>query len=211
MRRMMTWMLAAGLSAGALAANEEKLSDDEGLEQWTFFLQDPSKKKEDVWKVKDGVIHCVGKPAGYIKTLKPYENYVLTLEWRWPAGKKPGNSGVLLHTNGPDKIWPKSIEAQLHSGDAGDFWVIDGAEITVEDAAKRTQGRRTLNLTNGSEKPIGQWNKYEIECKGDSIKLLVNGDLVNQATKSSLTKGHICLQSEGAPIEFRNIVIRPIE
>ena len=71
-------------------------------------------------------------------------------------------------------------------------------------------GRLDKNLTDGSEKPVGEWNRLEITCKSATIRVKVNGDLVNEATNCSVTRGAICLQSEGAPIEFRNIRIKPI-
>lgn len=200
------WTLV-GLVVFAATARAEmiELFNGKDLSGWTTFLDKSGTRPEDVWTVADGVLACKGKPTGFLRTEKPFANYVLTLEWRFPAGSQGGNSGVLLHTTGNDKIWPKSIEAQLHVGDAGDIWLIDGTTLEVQDAAKRRMGRRTLNLTNGSEKPIGEWNKYVIVCSGDTIALIVNGDLVNYGWNASVKEGHICLQSEGAPIEFRNI------
>ena len=107
---------------------------------------------------------------------------MLTLEWRWP-GDRGGNNGVLVHASTPGAlgVWPKSIEVQLAHQNAGDFWVI-GTELDVENEADRVKGRRHLNLTDESEKPLGQWNKYEITCKGDEMIVKVNGELVNHAT-----------------------------
>ena len=98
------------------------------------------------------------------------------------------------------------------SGNTGDFWLIGGVE-TKEHAAKgrRVEGRRVVKLKESSEKPIGQWNMYEIVCKDDWMVVLVNGVLQNVATKASITSGKICLQSEGRPIEFRNVYIEPVE
>ncbi len=73
---------------------------------------------EDVWSVDpaEGIIICKGKPAGYIRTQADYTNYVLRLEWRFnPVTKKAGNSGVLLRIVGPDKVWPKSVEARTRA------------------------------------------------------------------------------------------------
>ena len=106
-------------------------------------------------------------------------------------------------------IWPKSVEVQLQKGDAGDFWII-GTSLHVPDEAKRKKDRRYLNLTDNSEKPMGEWNHFEIVCRGNEITVRVNGDLVNHATDVSVTRGAICLQSEGVPIEYRNIVLTPL-
>lgn len=194
------------------------LFNGKDLTGWTHYLWDSQAQQQDtttpmsaVWSVKDGILICQGKPVGYIRTDKEYENYRLTLEWRWPAGTEGGNSGVLVHTTTPNALgpWPKSIEVQLAKGNAGDFWVI-GTTIEVENAETRRQGRRHINLTDGSEKPIGEWNKMEIECRGDEIKVWVNGDFVNHATKASERRGAISLQSEGALIHFRNIYLTPL-
>ncbi|HID21065.1 MAG TPA: DUF1080 domain-containing protein, partial [Planctomycetaceae bacterium] len=172
------------------------LFDGKDLSKWTYYLRDPNAKMEDTWSIQDGVLVCKGRPIGYLRTKEEFENYVLTLEWRWPAETKRGNSGVLVHTSTPNAlgVWPKSIEVQLATGDAGDFWVI-GTELTVPNVDQRRKGRRHVNLTDGSEKPFGQWNQMEITCRGDEIIVKVNGDLVNHATNCSVTKGAICLQS----------------
>lgn len=60
-----------------------------------------------------------------------------------------------------------------------------------------------------SEKPAGQWNAYDIHCDGDIIRCYVNDVLQNEGTAATITSGWICLQSEGSPIEFRNIYIEP--
>lgn len=190
---------------------ETQLFNGKDLEGWTYALTDPKVSMDDVWSVKDGVLVCKGKPAGYLVTKKnDYGDYVLTLEWRWPG--KPGNNGVLIHTSKPKElgIWPKSLEVQLGNGDAGDFWVI-GTTIEIEDADKRRTDRRHLNLTDDSEKPLGEWNTMEITARGGDVTVKVNGELVNECTNCSETKGAIALQSEGAEIEYRNIVLRPLE
>jgi hypothetical protein len=200
------------LTAAAWAedtAKGEPLFNGKDLSGWKWVCEKEGIKAEEVWSVKDGVLACRGNPRGYIRTEKDdYANYVLELEWRFPEGSKGGNSGVLLHTSTPNAIgiWPKSLEAQLFHQNAGDIWVI-GETCKIENAAERVMDRRHLNLTDDSEKSIGQWNKYRILCKGDEIMLYVNGDLVNHVTRCSATKGAICLQSEGAEIEFRNITL----
>jgi hypothetical protein len=195
-------------------ADTVKLFNGKNLEGWTTFLDPRQKgvKPEDVWSVKDGVIHCKGKPFGYLLTEKEYGDYMLTVEWRWP--EKPGNSGVFVHVSGPDKIWPKGVEAQLYAGHAGDFWLVGGFKLKVD---KERQDKKTprhfvrMNADKPVEKKAGEWNKYEITCKGDTIKLVVNGEFVNEGTEAEATKGKILLQSEGAPIEFRNIELKPLK
>lgn len=201
------------LLSPAIASSQESipLFNGENLSGWTAVLAGEDARAEDVWVVRDGVLLCTGKPYGYIRTEESYEDYRLTLQWRFLEGSSGGNSGVLVHTSEPGAIgiWPKSIEVQLFSGNAGDFWVI-GTDLDVENEAQRKMGRRHLNLTDNSEKPIGEWNQMEIICKGDTIKVAVNGELVNEATNCTVTGGAISLQSEGVPIEFREVVLTPL-
>ncbi|MEX2176679.1 MAG: DUF1080 domain-containing protein [Pirellulaceae bacterium] len=189
------------------------LFNGRNLAGWTAVLADEKTKAEDVWSVADGVLICKGEPRGYLRTERDdFENYLLTLEWRFPAGSKGGNSGVLVHTTTPMAlgIWPKSMEAQLNHLHAGDIWVI-GTTCQIDNADKRVLGRRHLNLTDDSEKPIGEWNKYAIHCQADKLSILVNGVLVNHVSECSVRKGAVALQSEGAEVHFRDIRLWPLK
>jgi hypothetical protein len=186
------------------------LLHDDDLDNWTYDLDKPEVKMQDVWSLADGVLSCKGRPAGVLCTRQEYENYVLELEWRWPPGTPGGNNGVLVHASTPRVlgIWPRSIEVQLAMNQAGDFWII-GTTLHVENEQARKDGRRYLNLTDGSEKPMGEWNHMEITCRGHEVLVKVNGQLVNHATDTSVMRGAVCLQSEGVPIEYRNIRLTP--
>jgi len=199
------------LSAAVLpapAAEGVRLLGGKNLAGWTSFLRDARAKMQDVWDVKDGVLHCQGRPAGYLRTEKKYTSYVLKLEWRFP-GPRAGNSGVLLRVVGPDRVWPKSIEAQLMHRNAGDIWKIGGFPMKVDP--DRTKGRRTVKVHESNEKPVGEWNQYEITLKGKDLELKVNGLVQNTASEVEVVPGYIALQSEGVPIEFRNITVEPLE
>ena len=172
------------------------------LSGWKQFLPQPEANPADTWSVSNSEIHCTGKPAGYLRTEKTYADYVFHVEWRWTG--KPGNNGVLVHMSGNDKVWPKSIEAQLMNGNAGDFFVIDGTEFKEH---RGVEGRRVPKKEPSNEKPAGEWNAMDVTCVGDTIEVRVNGLLQNKATETSVTSGHICLQSEGAPIAFRNVTL----
>ena len=181
--------------------------DFSGLER---FLPDVSVNVDDVWQVKDGVIHCTGKPNGFIRTKSDFANYHLHVEWRWVD--EPTNSGVLLHATGPDKVWPKCIEAQLKVGRAGDFVLIGGPGIAkygqmIQDTSKQFVSIKKRRPS--TEQPPGLWTVYDIYCKEDKIVLYVNGMLQNEGAQATETSGKICLQSEGSPIEFRNIYVAP--
>ncbi|NLF69795.1 MAG: DUF1080 domain-containing protein [Candidatus Anammoximicrobium sp.] len=188
----------------------------ESLDGWKSFHQDHA-KTSDVWSLDaQGVLHCQGSPLGYLYTEKDYDNFVLELDWRWPAGKQPGKGGVLIRTTGPDKIWPKSLEAQINAGDAGDFWGLDGYVLDgPADRKKTLEHPQFGKLTNvqksaAAEKPAGQWNRYKIVADGAVVTLEINGQTVNRATGCETAPGKILITCEGSPIEFRNVQLRPV-
>ena len=181
-------------------------------------LNDPEALADDVFMVRDGVLVCTGAVQGWLETIQAFTNYELTVEWRWP--EKPGNSGVLVHVGELDSElgWPKSIEAQLASGQAGDLWEI-GRSVLVQDEVTRRQPkqlgdlhshRRIPRLEGVSERPIGQWNTMVVRCVSDRITVTVNGALANEGSDTSALRGRIALQSEGAPVEFRRVQLVPV-
>ncbi|TAJ11734.1 MAG: DUF1080 domain-containing protein [Planctomycetota bacterium] len=186
-----------------------ELFNGRDLDGWAHYLADPKVGRDAVWSVKDGVLRCSGEPAGYLKTRAQYESFELVVEWRFDPARGAGNSGVLLRRVGDDKIWPKSIEAQLMSRNAGDIWNIDQFPMQVDE--RRTNGRRTEKQQPSNEKPLGEWNRYEIVLDGGNLSLTVNGALQNSARWCEQVPGEICLQSEGAVIEFRKVTLTPIE
>ena len=190
------------------ATGSTQLFNGKDFTGWKLFIPDEKVDTKTVWEVRDGVVHCTGSPAGYMRTTETYENYKLTFEWRWP--KDGGNSGLLVHIQEKDEVWPKSLEGQLASENAADFWTIGGVKFK-ERAKQSDDDRRTPKMKPHNEKPLGEWNTYEAVCDGTTIKLYINGLLQNVATELSVSKGYIGLQSEGTPIEFRNIVLEPIK
>lgn len=183
------------------------LFNGKDLSGWTHHLRGEG-ERDDVWSIVDGVIHCEGNPVGYIRTEEEYLNYELTLEWRFDPERGAGNSGVLCRMTGEDTVWPHSMEAQLQSGSAGDIWNIDNVPMIA--APERTNGRHTRGQLSSSEKPLGEWNSYRILVDRGHLRLEVNGAVQNEAIWCEEVPGKICLQSEGAYIEFRNIMIRRI-
>jgi len=182
-----------------------ELFDGQSLSGWTFVSKDTNSPAQGIWSVTNGVIACLGKPNGYARTLQSYHDYRLHAEWRFPAG--PGNSGVFLHINGADKVWPMCFEAQLLSGSAGEIRLNGGshaANLATPDA--RSFPRRQPS----SEKPVGEWNACDILCRSNTVTVRVNGVLQNEISGTSVSSGAIGLQAEGKPVEFRNIVIEPL-
>jgi len=208
-RQLILWL--SGLLFLAFAACKTtvyELWNGKDFSGWKFVLVDSTVSPADVWSVKNGVIHCAGTPNGYMRTEKEYTDFELEVEWRWP--EKEGNSGVFLNAQEPDHIWPECIECQLQAGNAGDFIIIGPGTLKVGDSLYTSTEtfQRIPKKGESTEKAAGEWNRYQILCTGRQITSYVNGVLQNQGFDPTLKKGYICLQSEGTPVEFRNVRIR---
>jgi hypothetical protein len=177
----------------------------------------------DSFVVREGLLVSLGEPRGHLVTTQAFRDYRLEVEYRF-AGEA-GNCGVLVHASKPRALYemfPQSIEVQMMSGDAGDFWCIQ-EDIKVPDMEARRprkegqawggaegDARRILNLTDGSEKPLGEWNSMVVEARGRSVTVWVNGELVNDGFDATADHGRIALQAEGAEVEFRKVEIGPL-
>jgi hypothetical protein len=182
--------------------------------------KDPAVKSPFI--IRNGLLVSLGTPGGHLITDEQFENFRWTFQYRF-AGK-PGNCGALVFVSTSRALYemfPKSIEVQMMNQNAGDFWCIQ-EDITVPDMEKRRgpkekwgvngdKLRRIPNLTDGTEKPLGQWNSMTIECVKNSVKVWLNGVMVNYGYDATAQKGQIALQSEGSEVEFKDIKVSPIK
>ena len=204
-------------------ANSRLVFNGKDLSGWHSDIPraDNNKDLPASFVVEAGVLVSKGRPQGHLISDESFANYRLVVDWRWPA--KPGNCGILVHASRKRmlyKMFPQSIECQLHRGNAGDFWCI-GEDIKVPDMIKRRgpakrwgvvegRARRIANLTNGSENPAGQWNTMVIVCRDRRVDVWVNGDYVNNGYDCTANKGQIAIQAEGARCEFRRVELTPL-
>jgi hypothetical protein len=179
-----------------------ELFNGKDLAGWVSHLKDDTDASA-VWSVKDGVIACTGKPNGYLRTEKSYANYKITVEWRFT---RAGNTGVLVHINPPDKVWPMCIECQGMHDHQGDFWIWSGAKVNEPLARKNG----VIMTVPSAEKPVGEWNTYQVVCQADTVTIIVNDQKMNQVTGANITSGQIGIQSEGAAIEVRRVTLEPL-
>jgi hypothetical protein len=182
-------------------AERTELFNGKDLSGWVSYLKDGSEAAK-VWSVQDGILRCVGEPWGYLRTAKTWRDFRLTVEWRFT---KSGNTGVFVHVNGEDKIWPCLFEAQGMHGQQGAVVFLGGskaAEKPAKGALKRT--------VEDAEKPLGEWNTYEVVCKGDTVTISLNGKEMNRISGCEPSSGAVALQSEGGAWEARKVVIEPL-
>jgi hypothetical protein len=212
------------LNVHASYSQSRSLFNGKDLKGWHIDVpemdKDPNVKSPFI--IRNGLLVSLGKPGGHLISDDQHENFRWTFQYRF-AGK-PGNCGALVFVSKPRDLYemfPKSIEVQMMNQNAGDFWCIQ-EDITVPDMEKRRgpkekwgingdKLRRIPNLTDGTEKPLGEWNTMRIECVKNTIKVWLNDELVNYGYNATAQKGQIALQSEGSEVEFKEIKITPIK
>ena len=213
------------------------LFDGKSLAQFDTFIPGSGLNADPnhVFSVENGTVHVSGKEMGYFITRQEYKNYYLRAEFKWgegtfaPRAGQARDSGILYNIQGPDKVWPRSVEFQINEGCTGDFWMTDGAALTGRDGARLTgppggglkfdrfnkgefknvTGWR--DPTNEVEKPHGQWNVVELVNRDGHLWQYVNGKLANEGTDAFPVSGKILFQSEGAEVFFRNIKLFPLK
>jgi hypothetical protein len=223
--------VAAALISTAVHAQDIALFNGKDLSGWAgdVAVRGSDKPKiENFWSVEHGLLHCDGGANhwSWLHTDKDYSSFRLHLEWRWrepaPEVKKSArnlyNSGVFLRAepwdSPPTMPIPATFEAQiLPSSEAtGDIWVIgeNNPNFSAERLAEgQTRAKRFLR-SKFAEKPIGEWNTYDITLDGDKLIFKVNGQQVNEGHGAAVIPGKIGLECENTPIDFRNIRLRPI-
>jgi hypothetical protein len=169
-------------------------------QDWAFVSRDKDARLTDTWQIvqegEDPVLVCTGVPYGYLRTTQQYDDFEMELEWRFPKDEN-GNSGILLYTSEEDKVWPDSIQVQLHQPVAGSIF-------PSADARSDNEIRDVRNVA----RPINQWNVCRISSSGGAITVDINGKKVGEVTGCRPNRGWIALQSEGAEVHFRRIRIR---
>jgi hypothetical protein len=185
------------------------LFNEKDFSGFTFCMKDHADPLK-TWTVTNGVIHCTGTPTGYLRTTHSYSNYFLTVEWRFvKIAPKADNTGILVHIQPGDKVWPQCVQVQGKHEHQGDLFLMAGAE-SLEHKGK--DANTPIPLRGDSvEHPVGEWNKAETICIHGKIESFINGKFVNETTGCTLDGGGIGIQSEGAEIEIRSMVYTPLK
>ncbi|MEZ6141773.1 MAG: DUF1080 domain-containing protein [Zavarzinella sp.] len=213
------WACAALLFCVPLATAEDKdgfvsIFNGKDLSGWHNVNCHPS-----TFFVKDGKIITTGKPTGFLRSLKHYENFILEMEWMHINKEEVGNSGLFIwgdplpaigspYTRGIEVQVLVNLEKENAYTSHGDIFSIWGATC-VPDRPHPMGWARCLPSERRC-KGGGEWNHYRVEAINGSVKLHVNGKEVSGVTKSSPRKGYIALESEGAECHFRNIRIKEL-
>ena len=184
------------------------------------------------WSWTNGLIKCTGTPIGVMRTTQQITNLELVVEWRHL--KPAGNSGVFLWAT-PESIkaleagqgrLPTGVEVQIldhgytekyekESGKKADWFTTNGDVFPTGSTKLKPfppvspGGDRSFPRKNLS-KGVGEWNHYYVRAINGEVRLWVNGEEVSGGNNARPATGYLCLESEGSPIEFRNLRIREL-
>lgn len=169
---------------------------------WQTFSSEPVADGTLVWNLlqatpaDEKVLTCSGVPRGFAYTAEQYTDFELSLEWMYPMDAN-GNSGVLIHTQREPRIWPTSIQVQLHQPKVGSIFPSgDAKSDSILDAAPDLA------------RPVSMWNECRIICREGKVAVEINGRKAGEISGVTPSSGFIALQSEGSLVHFRRIRIR---
>lgn len=211
MKTRLSFLVTALLAAFSCTTEQDGVTilfNGENLDGWVAVIDTSAGVPAgDVFTVKDGCISVSGTPFGYLRTDVMYTDYTLHVEWRWIG--EGTNSGIFQRVQAEDKVFPDAVECQLQASNAGDFVCLGRSRLAEVNAGPDVMFPvKKRNSPSGTiEKPAGEWNEADIICEGKKITVYINGSLENEGTATEVA-GYIALQSEGGPLEFRNIRLR---
>ncbi len=232
--RLMTLFAAAWLITPVLAQDPPKAFIDGTGPGWAALGEADFVKvncDDDTWTWKEGEVHCTGLPVGVTRSKKAYTNYELVCRWRHL--KSAGNSGVFVWA--PEKaiegIKPGSLprggievqvldhgyaeQYQKQTGKKGDWFTTNGDVFAVGTSKMKPfsprspDGSRSFPSKNLS-KGVNEWNHYYVRAINGEVRLWVNGEEVSGGNECEPRTGYLCLESEGSPVEFKDIRIREL-
>lgn len=204
-------LLFAAMAVALVSCGDSKRTDlfnGKDFEGWTKVIDSKDTSGIDPFSVKDGVISITGIPFGYIRTDKVYSDYKAHLEFRWVGGKGT-NSGFFQRVQDEDDTWPRGVECQMCHGSVGQFIGLNGAAVEGVYPNEEGFSFKDACLGEEAERPVGEWNELDVICQGHQVRYFVNGVLRNTC-EAELTSGHIGIQSEGGPLEVRNVYVEEL-
>ena len=175
---------------------------------------------------KGDEVITTGKPTGYLRTTKQYENFIADLDWMHipPKPDAVGNSGFFVwadpipavgtgYTRGIEvqvlvNLEYKNRKGQVTASSHGDLFSIWGA--TCKPDRPHPDGWARCLPSENRAKGAGEWNHYRVTGNNGVIKLEVNGQEVSGVSECKPRKGYLALESEGSECHFRNLKIKEL-
>ena len=180
----------------------KELLTGELKQAWKAYPAESLEGAEADWSVlkesadAEPILICRGRMKGFLWTLDTWQDFELTGEWKYPQDND-GNSGILVHTQREDRIWPTAVQIQLHQPKAGS--IFPGGDAVTDNM---------LEAASGLARPINSWNECRVVCLGGRITVEINRKRAGEVTGARPAGGHVALQSEGSEVHFRRLRIR---
>jgi len=179
------------------------------LEGWTRGTIPPGGKlnPRSQWSIDEVTGHLVCQGDGgheWLRWDKELGDGIFHVEWRFTSvpGKKGYNSGIYARNSSDARIYH-----QAQTGDGSGGYLFGQTEVDGKpqrfNLSKQQPGSRV--------KPAGEWNTFEITCKGKDMSLWVNGVVTNQWHDCQVPKGYVGVEAEGYRIEFRSVKLKPLD
>ena len=202
MRKNVILICFTALLAISCSQKKTSLFNGRDLTGWVF-VTDPNSPEDasQTFTASDGLIRISGQPFGYMRTEQKYSDFKLHTEWRWSG--EPADGGIFVMLQDGDRVWPTGLQCQMKGGELG---VLMGGIPLADVEAPNGFYRKGLLNEAQAEKPAGEWNETDITCDGGHVTVTVNGVMVNEAWCEA-QEGYIGFQSEGGPLEFRNVCL----
>ncbi len=201
--KLLTFGFVFLFSINSYSKTNKSFFSSTDVTKWEFVIKNKQVPPSALFALDNGILKITDASTGYIRTKKEYKNFTLSVEWRWT--KTAANSGVLIHIQPNDTIWPACYQVQQKADAAGDIICMSGLwakECT--DKVKFTVPK--MNASN--EKPVGEWNSLKVISKNRTLEVYVNNQLQNKISGMTARKGFIGFQAEGKPLEFKNLIIK---
>lgn len=188
--------------------------------------RDEDPNTPEMFAVRDGILVTPGASVGHLVSDADFRDFRLEVDYRLPP--EGGGGSILVHVSKlrvlrtkSKNIFPQSLDIKIRHKDAGDIYCIV-ENIDAPDPARRPRepgqavggadgDARHIVKGTDAEKPLTQWNTMAVECRGRSVKIWLNGTLVNEGTNCTTDHGRIALQATEQVVEFRRVELLPLD
>ena len=190
------------VESGDLPVESVDLLDSDLAKTWKSYPAEMPAGMEATWMVaretpdSEPSLICNGRTKGFLWTIERFEDFEFTAEWKYPKDTD-GNSGFLIHTQQEERVWPTSVQIQLHQPKVGS--IFPSGDATTDNI---------LEAPPELARPINSWNECRVISRSGRISIEVNGKRAGEVTGSKPSSGHLALQSEGSEVHFRRLRIR---
>ena len=197
--RTTSFIALVALASGC--ASSTSLFNGKNLDGWVI-------ENNGQFSVRNGLLF-VNKGTGWLRSEAQYDDFTLHLEFRFL--EKRANSGIFVRTgptsNDDENGWPNN-GYQVQCMDVVEHQFPIGSMIQYGPPFTSESDREMIAK---AYRPQGEWNTYDITCKGEEITVKLNRLVVTRASQITNRSGHVGIQGEKGLLEFRNIRVTQLE